>query len=848
MAVWAALAVFGAAAPAPAGEALAVRSTPRNTPLFLDATDAAGERPDAIALRPGEGYADARGFGWTQPPAAAFGEPAWSGVRSAALCDGVSGRDFALRADLAPGRWTALVYLDDGYRDAHRVRLQVNGRVRPHSPREFGLEEEPASPPINRHRVAAVAFETRGPTSLRFTLDAGHGARLLAVHLLPEPGEATEQARWLARQVREAGRHGSRAPLDALRRELRQAARDPALAAFGIYWAAHLDLLAEAERWHRGGGWEWLNAETRSSIFTRLKLAVSLLDPLVEHPAGEDFPLRGRALWLRARLLHWIWLEQHLEPDREAGARDLAEVRRRQPADRLVAMYAGERVDEPDPWDRYVAPAGAPAWSTAQFEALQRLRQVAHYWIDERQIPNGELGGKLDDDVETLRWWPALMFSGDRKVAGAFERLAEGVWFSRRLHLGYSREPRDVEHSAEFIADTVPMMAFFSRREEWIERLAWSHRHMRDLWTGRNDHGDLQFKSAWIGATGIVSTPPRNRDLAMNARAVKAVRWLEWLRPDPARRDLLQAWSATWAKAALRTDKGKPAGLFPASLRWPDAAVNGDEPSWHRANMFWRYFDWRGDGQLYDQLLCTWLRTRDDALLEPMRATLALVAAAVPDPAAAPPEGSAAWAAAQLLRRPDFWGVVAQWRLETGDAHGDDFLGRHAPPYLRFRLGGGEAAMVEGITRSVLEHLRYNTPLRTTEVLFTDRIHVAQDVGNWDGIDLLVAMLTGNHAPDGISPYYHVAWEGAPGAFTGLVATAGRHELAAEVFLHQAEAATITARLFRLEPGRYRVTVRAGERLLLDRRETLGVDARVAFEVPGATLVRVAFTAEPGMR
>ncbi len=845
--------LLAAASPAPAGEALAVRFTPRSAPLYLDATAAAESREGTTALRPLEGYDAARGFGWVQPPTAAFADAAWGGVRSPALCDGVSGRDFALRLDLAAGRWTALVFLDDGFRDAHRVRLEVNGREQTHNPREFGLEEEPAAPPINRYRVAALAFDARGPVTLRFTRDADHGARLLALQFLPEPADDSERARWFARQLREVGRHDSRAPLDALRRELRQPAREPGAAAFGAWWAAHLDLLAEAERWHRAGGWDWLNGETRSSMFTRYKIALSLLDPLVEHPTGEAFPLRDRALWLRTRLLYWIWVEQHLVKDQEALDRDLAEVRRRQPADRLVAMYAGEKIDEPDPWDGYAAPAGAPAWSTAQFEALQRLRQVAHYWIDERQIPNGEFGGKPDDDVELLRWWPALMFSGDRKATGAFARLAEGVWFSRRVHLGYSREPRDVEHSAEFVADTVPMMAFFHRSAEWLERLAWSHRHFRDLWTGRNDHGDLQFKSAWIGATEIVSTPPRNRDLAMNARAVKAVRWLDWLQPDPARGELLHAWSTTWAKAALRTDKGKPVGLFPASLRWPDAAFNGDEPTWHRANMFWRYFDWRGDGQLYDQLLCTWLRTRDDALLEPLRRTLALLqaqAAGGPEAAdaGAAPEGSAAWAAAQLMRRPDFWGVVAQWRLETGDTRFDSFLLAHAPPYLRFRLGGGDAALAEGIARSLLEHLRYNTPLRTTEVLFTDRVHVAQDVDNWDGIDLLVAMLTGNHAPDGISPYYHVAWEGAPGAFTGLVTAAGRHELTAEIFLHQAEAATITARLFRLEPGRYRVTVRAGDRLLFDRRESLGADARVAFEVPGATRVQVAFTAEPGMR
>jgi hypothetical protein len=765
------------------------------------------------------------------------------------MADGVAGNDYALRLDLAPGRWTAIVFLDDGYLDAHLVKLAVNGRDFPHNPREFGIEEEPARLPVSRFRVAQLAFDVAAGsrTELRLRHAPMHGARLLALHLLPEPKATADLARWFARQIEEAGRHESHVSIDALRAELGTHASDPAFHAFGIYWKAQLDLLAEAERWHRAGGWDWLNVQTRSSVFTRYKNALSVLDALVEHPAGGAFPLRPRALWLRARLLYWMWVEQHLPKDKETLDRDLAELRARHPEDRLVAMYADEKIDEPDPWDHYAAPAGAPSWSVAQFEALQRLRQVAHYWIDERQIPNGEFGGKLDDDVETLRWWPTLMFSGDSKVTAAFGRLADGAWFSPRIVNGYSRQPRDVEHSSEFIADTVPMMAFLTRSEEWIDRLAWSHRHMRDLWTGRNAHGDVQFKSAWIGATGIVSEPPKNRDVSMNARATKAVRYLAWLRHDTAADELLHAWSRTWARAASRTDKGKPPGVFPASLRWPDAAFNGDEPAWHQSNMFWRYFDWTADARLYDQLLYSWLRTRDAGLLKPMEQTLELLGAWT-DPArrANQPAGSAGWAADRLFRSAGFWGVVAQWRLETGNARFDALLREHAPPYLRFRLTGETASLAAGIEKSLLEHLRYNTPMRTTEVLFTDRIHVERAVDNWSGVDLVVAMLTGNHVPDSMSPYYHVAWERAPATFTALVDAAGEHEFTADLFLHQSQSAPITARLFRLEPGAYRLRLSQGDRVVIERDEPIvAPDHRLSFELPGATLVRLHLAPAP---
>lgn len=835
--------------------AAACLASPLAAPLYFDAAPAAtAPRSGTVAITPADRYEAARGYGWSQPPTDAFaGDATWTGVRSPALCDGVSGGEIALRLDLAPGRWAALVFLDDGHRDAHTVQLRINGRAHTHNPREFGLEEEPGPPPINRYRVAQIAFDSAAgaPTTITFVHPAAaaapHGARLLALHLLPAPLADSDQARWFLRQLADAGRHDSRASLDALHFELGSHAKEPAFRAFGAYWQAQVALLAEAERWHRAAGWDWFSAQTRSSMFTRYKIALSLLDALVEHPEGDAFPLRPRALWLRARLLYWIEVEQHLTKDKEAFDRDIAELRRRHPRDELVAMYAGEKIPDRSDAARFTPLAGAPAWSAAQFEALQRLRSVAHYWIDERQSPNGELGGKPDDDVETLRWWPTLMFSGDRKVIAAFGRMADGVWFSRHIHRGYSREPRDVEHSAEFVADTVPLMAFLHRDAEWIGRLAWSHAHMRDLWTGRNAHGDLQFKSAWIGATSILSDPPRNRDLAMNTRATKAVRYFATLRPDPAADALLLDWSRTWAAAAARTDKGKPPGLFPASLRWPDAAFNGDEPTWYRANMFWRYFDWRGDGMLYDQLLHSWTRSGDAALLAPMRATLALLQA-WPDPAkrAAAPEGSAGWAADRLFQRPDFWSVVAQWRLETGDGEFDAFLRVHGPPYLRYRLTGKIEPLSEGLTRGLLDHLRTNTPMRTTEVLFTDRIHVSRDVGNCDATDLVVAMLTGNHAPESMSPYYHVAWDEAPPEFTALVGRAGPRALAADLFLHRKDNASLTARLFRLTPGRYRVTLRTGDRTLLDREENIAaMPHALRLEIPGGAPVRVELSAAP---
>lgn len=821
----------------------AVVAAPVAEPMVIDAGGPGGNGVAGMTSNlPPEGLQSLR---WLEPPTDDFElRSDWGRVRTASLLRGVSGQHFSLEADLAPGRWTVIAFLDDGFEDSHLVEISIDGRRMAHGLREFGRASEPVSPPICRYRVVQFEFDATGATRVGFGHPSGE-ARLLALKFLPMDWQDTERIRWYRDRVQAIGSIDSIENPEAIQVELKVEASSPDMRNFAAYWLAQLELLAEAEKWHDARGWDWVSVKTASKQTTRYKIAVGLLDGLAEHPAGSAFALRDRAQWRRARILHHLWLEMHNESDRSAAASDLAALRSRFPSHRLVAMYSGERFTD----DRAVQPGepGAPAWARAQFEVLQRLRRVAHYWVDERQASNGEMGGMPDDDVEMFRWWPALWFTGDAKALAGFARMAEGIWFNRGMHLGYSRAPRDVEHSAEFVADTVPMMAFLTASELWIDRLAWSHRHMRDLWTGVNSEGQLQFKSAWIGATTIQSDPPKNRDLAMNARAAKAVRFLAWLRGDEGADELLHRWSRTWVAAAGRTDKGKPPGLFPASLRWPDAAFNGDEPSWHAANMYWRYFDWDGGGQLYDQLLFSWVRTADDSLHEPMLATLAFLAEwSARGTRTGLPAGSAEWAARELLESSGFWGVVTQWRLETGNSRFDDLLLKHGPPFLRYKLTGDAELLAEGIERSLLDELRHNTEMRTTEVLFTDRVYVSRPVGNWEGRDLLAGMITGNHSPGALSPYFQVSWDDAPEGFTALVTDAGSDRFHAELFLH-GNAAVINPRLFRLSPGNYAVSLSADGVPIGGQMETIANRGqRVRLDVPRGTLVKVAITRENG--
>jgi hypothetical protein len=59
-----------------------------------------------------------------------------------------------------------------------------------------------------------------------------------------------------------------------------------------------------------------------------------------------------------------------------------------------------------------------PAWAFRQIEAFQYLKKFVNWYIDKRQIENGELGGGLSDDGDLTNWWPgtALMGANPAKI------------------------------------------------------------------------------------------------------------------------------------------------------------------------------------------------------------------------------------------------------------------------------------------------------------------------------------------------------------------------------------------------------------------------------------------------
>jgi hypothetical protein len=769
---------------------------------IFDAGSAASEiTAGAIRLTTESHYQPKRGYGWTRPPEYSFQRRDLSRSRNALTRDGVAAERLAFRADVPSGKWWLTLWMEAGVEDSSTVAL-VLGEQKPRLAwQAFQPPAEPR-PMIQRiYRVLhrAVQVEANG---LQFQLlGNADSVRVLGFTLHPDPQPTTAQQQIWLQRLATAGGYRATASLDTLHADLKKISND----AFAAYWLEQIQLLQCAEQLFAMAGWEWANKETGLGLFDRLHQAVMLLDGLLDHSDAVSSPLYERALFTRGKLLYWLGKERGGPNEISGAQRDLSTLYQRYPQDQLLAMYCGKKIDLPDACDWLAAAPNAPAWSAAQREALCRLRGIVHWWVNERQAANGEFGGKLGDDVELLRWWTPLIMAGDTMALKGWQRLADGVWESDQMHDGYAREASDVEHSSEFISDTAPAMILYSDDAKYLDRLRPSVRHFEKLWTGITPSGHRFFRSAWFSSTQVETEPPKNRDVEYNTRAVKAVRYLAWKTGDPQATKLLHEWSLAWVSAAMRTDKGKPAGIIPASVRFPDEAINGDETAWHIANMYWEYFDWEhhAGSMMLDQLLFTFTLTRDERLLQPLFAALELIKShdEAGDPAKggsrSSQAGSAEWAAIKLREESAFWSVVEQWRFLRGDARYDDLIARYGTPYARYRLTGDERHLLDGL-QILLEATRYNTPLLTSEVLHTDRVYAP-------GADHLKAMLTGDGMPESTSPYYAVSWENTDDDFTALVTDTGQERLSVMIFSHATTERTVRMRLWQLAPGAYRM-------------------------------------------
>lgn len=528
------------------------------------------------------------------------------------------------------------------------------------------------------------------------------------------------------------------------------------------------------------------------------------------------------------------------------------------PENRIARMYLGEGL----PWTRdWEQVAAAPEWAVQQRIGLEGVADIIEWWLDHRMQPNGAFGGGWGDDCEMWRWWmPVLAGFDDPKIRHGQARFSEALLSQPHMQGGYMSGMTDVEHSAEDSTDTIlPMMHLEPDNPVWQRRAVRLAELMETLWTGRNQRGLLQFKSTYFTVSRVHEDPQKACDTPYHVRAVHPV-FLYWLRTgDPQVGRLLSAWMDTWVDAAARSENGKPAGIIPAALHWPEGTIGGLSPDWWDPQNHSEptLYQWPSAmGGLTDALLLTYHQTRDEKYLAPIRsmADIALKHADRSGRGATAAPGSEAWCAARMgfLR-----GTLAKYRLLTGDETYDRLLSGSSAPVLTLHRTGGRETLVRALTDAALA-FSYNFERYTSEVRYTDRVLRFPAVFQGDvrlteprfpvrspDPELLYSTVTGDPGGSGSFPLNAVRWLTRPREIAALVTKADSERLEAELFHFGAAPRSLGAELYLLKPGTYRWTLAVGDERLQDGTVSVaGPRAQTAFELPSRQLCRLTLTRE----
>lgn len=455
------------------------------------------------------------------------------------------------------------------------------------------------------------------------------------------------------------------------------------------------------------------------------------------------------------------------------------------------------------------------------------------------------------------RWWtPLLVGFDDPKITAAQAKLSHALFEQPHTAKGYTSYMADVEHTGEDTADTITPMLFLAPESvEWPQRARRIADLASSLWMGVNERGFLQFRSTWFTADNIDLEPKRACDTVYHPRALQPSMLL-WQRTGDAQiGSIVTRWMDTWVDAAARAEHGKPAGVVPSAIHWPDGEVGGGvEPWWQPQNYSeLGLYAWPSAmSSLVQTLLLTYHMTGDEKYLQPLRSMADIRRSYLAEPPTqTPPEGSEAWCAARMASF--LSGVLSKYRLLTGNPEFDDLLKADARGYTQMRLGLGMETLVSQLEANA-RAFRINKAAYTSEVRWTDRVLNFNErwgrLGNqWDWASPLPSVLyssaTGDPGDALHFPMNAVRWLTNSRKIAALVTESATDRFAAELYHFGDEPRPMEAELYLLKPGTYRVELLSDGKMILPE-STLSVNgprAKIALELPSRRLCTLRISA-----
>lgn len=190
---------------------------------------------------------------------------------------------------------------------------------------------------------------------------------------------------------------------------------------------------------------------------------------------------------------------------------DLTDLLRVCPEHRLAREYWYDKFKTNPPESAFSrCPGGIPLWAWRQTEYMGYVKRYIRWWIDKRQIENGEFGGGLSDDGDLTAWWPGPAMAGcmPEKIGESLAREMEAFYDQGMFANGLCAIQTDQLHTLEEgIQCLGQCLTLFPGSPKYMERAMENARGLHYV-TGYNEKGHRHVLSGYYSGTRIAREAP----------------------------------------------------------------------------------------------------------------------------------------------------------------------------------------------------------------------------------------------------------------------------------------------------------------------------------------------------
>jgi hypothetical protein len=347
------------------------------------------------------------------------------------------------------------------------------------------------------------------------------------------------------------------------------------------------------------------------------------------------------------------------------------------------------------PVEQPAVPRDVPAWAFWQLEDLKQSRAFANWWIDRRQVDNGDFGGGISDDTDLTQQWPGLALMGvdPDKLNASMLALSDANYRNGMFTNGLSTIETDELHAYEEGINLNSELLYLNWGDpRTLERIMKTTLALTDIITV-NPHGNMLFSSNWFGGRKVYREPNWQWQKPYSFPIVHPLMQLGAYNADPTARGLITGLADGYLAYAYTNAKGQWA--LPNEINWATGAIRGGE-----------LFEGSGGSELMHTFWAAWRFSGDDRYLKPLDYR---VDRAGPGGLSLLNENFL-----DALGKRDSWG-----QRIAADAGKDD-----ASPFARFTAweGSGDIAQLATLFHEEAREKRQNFYLNTDGQWWSDRV------------------------------------------------------------------------------------------------------------------------------